>query len=197
MTVPLLWRRRLPLIVAVVVVGSFTTQTLLGIPDNAQLSAMAAVLVACFSLGAHAPRTRAAGGLVVAMASAGLTVVIDSESAAADLGFAALVLGGAWAVGRLVRARSHESHAHKLRADDLAAASEERARLATEAERRRIARELHDIVAHSLSLMVVQAGGAEQIVRTELLNGRLEAGPRSEGGFRVHARFPVHMSSGS
>jgi len=33
--------------------------------------------------------------------------------------------------------------------------------------------------------------------RTELLNGRLEAGPRSEGGFRVHARFPVHMSSGS
>jgi len=66
-----------------------------------------------------------------------------------------------------VRARSHESRAHQQRADDLAAASEERARLAAEAERRRIARELHDIVAHSLSLMVVQAGGAEQIVRTD------------------------------
>lgn len=167
MTVPLLWRRRSPLFVVVIVVGAFAVQTLLGIPDNAQLASLAAILVACFSLGAHAPRTRAVVGVLFALASTGLTVALEPVPAAADFGFVGLVVGGAWAVGRLVRARTHESHAHQRRADELAAASEERARLAAEGERRRIARELHDIVAHSLSLMVVQAGGAEQIVRTD------------------------------
>lgn len=58
MTVPLLLRRRYPLVACIIVVGTFVAQTLLGIPDNAQLASLAAVLVACFSLGTHAPRPR-------------------------------------------------------------------------------------------------------------------------------------------
>lgn len=167
MTVPLLWRRQAPVVVAGVVLGAFALQVVLGIPDNAQLSAMVALLAACFSVGAYAERGPAMGGLALAALLAGLTVPIDPSATVSDFGFVALVVGGSWSAGRLLRARSSEVRVQQQRAEQLAAANEDRARQAAEAERRRIARELHDIVAHSLSLMVVQAGGGEQVVRSD------------------------------
>lgn len=167
MTVPLLWRRRGPVSVVGVVLGAFAFQVMLGVPTSAQLSATVAVVVACYSLGVYAERGPALRGLALALLLAGLTVPYDGEADLSDLGFVGLVVGGSWGVGRLVGARSSEARALERRAKYLAATGDERARRAAEAERRRIARELHDIVAHSISLIVVQAGGAEQVMRSD------------------------------
>jgi signal transduction histidine kinase len=73
----------------------------------------------------------------------------------------------AWSVGFLTRypvarARSAEAHATQLEHD-----REEAARQAVMQERRRIARELHDVVAHSVSVMTVQAGGVRRLLRAD------------------------------
>jgi len=74
-----------------------------------------------------------------------------------------LVSSAPWFVGRAMRARVHESEELEQRAEKL-----ERERLqAVAAERGRIARELHDVVAHSVTVMVVQAGAAEQVLERD------------------------------
>jgi signal transduction histidine kinase len=75
-----------------------------------------------------------------------------------------LFLGGVWLLGRWVRQRRRrtedlEEHAAVLEAD-----RDARARAAVADERARIAREMHDSVAHSVSVMVLQAGAAEQVL---------------------------------
>jgi signal transduction histidine kinase len=77
------------------------------------------------------------------------------------LGFAAfngLLYGAAWIAGRW--ARTSRQHAADL---------ERRRREAVNAERVRIARELHDIVSHSVTVMLMQAGGAQAVLTTDLV----------------------------
>lgn len=167
MTIPLLWRRRMPVAVLAVVFAAFSAQTLLGVPHNAQLASLAAILVASYSVGAHSDTRTGLGGLALGLVLAVATVPANPGWSISDFGFVGLVVGGAWSAGRLVWSRAVEARTHESRAAELAATAEERARQAIEAERRRIARELHDIVAHGLSLMVLQAGAAEEIVKSD------------------------------
>jgi signal transduction histidine kinase len=78
----------------------------------------------------------------------------------------ALALGTAWAVGDGVRTRRLHLATLEQRAADLARERDQRAALAVAAERTRISRELHDVVAHGISVMVVQAQGAEAALRS-------------------------------
>lgn len=167
MALPLLWRRRAPVVVVAVVVGTFVVQTTLGVPASAQLAPLVAVLCACYSVGAHAEGRRGVGGLVLALLLAGATVPSAPGWGISDFGFIGVVLGGAWGLGRLVGSRTAEAHRHERHAEQVLAASEERVRQAVEVERRRIARELHDIISHSLSLMVIQAGAAEEVLAVD------------------------------
>lgn len=70
----------------------------------------------------------------------------------------------AFAVGWGLRASEHRAITAALRLRDVEHESREQTLAAVSAERARIARELHDILAHSVSVMVVQAGAAEQVV---------------------------------
>jgi signal transduction histidine kinase len=76
-------------------------------------------------------------------------------------------VAAAWVLGNsagILRARGRELEG---RATRLEREREERARLAVAEERARIARELHDVVAHAVSTMVIQTGGARQLVRSD------------------------------
>jgi signal transduction histidine kinase len=123
------------------------------------------VLLMSWALGRHVADTRlavaGAGMVVVAM-----TVVIATMEGqvATDYFFPTAFALVAWVAGRAVRMRTQlteELHEAAVRAEE--AHEAELARAATD-ERRRIAREMHDVVAHSVSVMVVQAGGARRIL---------------------------------
>jgi signal transduction histidine kinase len=78
----------------------------------------------------------------------------------------ALGLGTAWAVGDAARTRRLHLATLEQRAADLERERDQREALAVAAERARISRELHDVVAHGISVMVVQAQGAEAALRS-------------------------------
>jgi signal transduction histidine kinase len=165
-------RRRRPLLMAGVIAVCWVTQSLLATSPTS-LWALVTILVATFSVGAHADDRAGwmGGALLVAATYAGAW--LEPGAQLGDRLFTAPVLcGGPWLAGRLVR--RHRTQATTLdalnvelerrRADDVRAATAE--------ERARIARELHDVVAHSISVMVVQAGAAAQVLDAEPTRAR-------------------------
>jgi signal transduction histidine kinase len=87
---------------------------------------------------------------------AGIVVAVAVGQSGGDAGVAALLYGGPWGFGRMLRAR--ERRLVELAGETV------RAELAVEAERARIARELHDVVSHSISVVAIQT----QAVRRRL-----------------------------
>ncbi|WP_336644581.1 sensor histidine kinase [Microbacterium sp. USHLN186] len=83
----------------------------------------------------------------------------------AGVAFLMFFVSGAWAAGRIVRARS-------MSLQRVAAGAHVQASEAAASERRRIARELHDIVAHSLSIVSLQAAAAEQFLERDPARAR-------------------------
>jgi signal transduction histidine kinase len=166
-TVPLAWRRRAPIRVLCFVVGGVLVGAALGeSSDQGPLEAFVAALVAFYSVGAYCERRRAllaggiAGGtLIGAQLAAGLL----GQDGSADVG-GAIALAIAWLVGRVMGRGRLEASVLRDRARRLEREREEKARLAVAEERMRIARELHDSIAHSVSVMVVQAAAAEQVL---------------------------------
>ena len=161
MGVPLVLRRRAPLLMWMAIWAGLALQDLitLAVPS---LEFTFVLFAAAYSLGAHASLRRAVAVLVVTapvMAEIsdkgrlGLTFTQDRGKRAVALSL--LQLLAFWLAGVLVRARRQ---AASLAARS--AALQRQAEQATAAERARIARELHDIVAHHLSVIVLQAAGA-------------------------------------
>jgi signal transduction histidine kinase len=157
-TLPLALRRRFPFAVLCMVVGAIAAQALLTTPVEG-LSGAVALVLAVYSVAAHARRPRALLGLGIA-----LVAVIPIAQDLADFSFDVLVVGGPWLVGRALRTNRLRARELEALAAELANEREERARLAVAAERARIARELHDVVAHSVSTMVVQAEAGEALL---------------------------------
>jgi signal transduction histidine kinase len=84
-----------------------------------------------------------------------------------DLFWIAALLGVPWAAGKLVRERQQRALLAEDRAELAEREREERAKLAVADERARIARELHDVVAHNVSVMVVQAGAGRRMLELD------------------------------
>jgi signal transduction histidine kinase len=161
---PLLIRRRWPLPSLVTVgFGAVVTSLLTPMP----WVQVASVALAAFTLGDRiADRTIGAFAVVAVAAAMSLGFIAQDADpiAAAALPFVFLLpswlLGDVARAGRVEAARRAESSERSLRD------REERLRAAAADERRHVARELHDVVAHAVSVMVVQAGAARQVVRT-------------------------------
>lgn len=106
------------------------------------------------------PRLRIVGLLAVAAGTAAVNVLVPQGRQSGEILFSAFVVAGTWLVGDLVRQRQR-------RVELVEASREQWARAAVAEERERIARELHDVVAHSVSLMGVQAGAARLLLADE------------------------------
>jgi signal transduction histidine kinase len=152
MTLPLAWRRRWPFAVCLVVMGTLAAESdAVGSAPTPDV-AMVGWLLAIYSLAAHCDRRRALLGGAVSIAAGLVWMGID------DFLLPVVVFGGAWIAGRLVRQRHLYAVALEERTDALERERERNARVAVAEERTRIARELHDVVAHTLGVIVVQAG---------------------------------------
>ena len=150
MTGALAWRARAPLASLLVVMAASSVQTLLAVSPGS-LWSFAVFLVAAFSIAscAEEPRAWLGGGVLV-----GVLWLQELHEGGSDYLFIVVVFGGAWVLGRVVRGwRDRARHAEQNQ--------DARAEAAVADERARIARELHDIVAHAVSVIAIQSDAAE------------------------------------
>ena len=121
-----------------------------------------------FSIGLHLSRNRAtawAGAFLLATWFDLVATDHDDFGVLSDIVFTTIVAVGApFLVGRALRDRRERTDELERLNRELQAEREQTARLAVLDERARIAREMHDVVAHSVSLMVVQAGAARHLL---------------------------------
>jgi signal transduction histidine kinase len=156
-TLPLLAVRRNPLAVVVVFAVAYPTWVALGQPTH-ELQSLP-TLAAMYALGAweRPPWLRALGLLspvwMVGAAAAGLW---DTDWL--QLSFVGLVLVVVWALGVVVAGRRAYARELEARTAELEHARQELADRAVADERARIARELHDVIAHAMSVITVHAG---------------------------------------
>jgi signal transduction histidine kinase len=160
---PLRWRRRQP-VVAIVVISAATTVSALLVAGDPPFAAFVALLIACFALAQHAPLRVALAGLAAPVLPITTLSVLDPTVTAEELVFPAFYIGAAWGAGRLVNRRQELARRMAALAAALEQQQQENARLAADAERHRIAREVHDIVAQSLGVILIQAEAAQELL---------------------------------
>jgi signal transduction histidine kinase len=153
----LLWRRPFPLAVLAWIVTVSSLQYL-AVGASEGLGAFLPLLIAFYSVGRYADiRTLVAAGPLAALGLA----VHELRDPAYHFGGSTvtfwLILAAAWPLGRAFRRRQHAQEVLSDRAESLERDREQRAHAAVAAERARIARELHDVVGHAVSLVVLQA----------------------------------------
>jgi signal transduction histidine kinase len=167
-TVPLALRRTAPLVSFVAVqVGLHLLIHLNPGFDNDSMTFVVAYFLSLYSVGRHATGTEAwlaAGGVMVAMGD----FIASEGSDLGDVAFVLALVGAPYAAGLTLRLRREREAVLQANNEALRAEQEEVARRAVTEERSRIARELHDVVSHAISVTVLQARGARwQLGRSE------------------------------
>ncbi len=174
---PLLVRRRLPFAAPALV---WIVAAALSLVDGRVLpvaaGATVAGIAAAFLLGNLRDAAQARIGLAIVLGGAAIVVYNDPSHDSGDLLFTPLLFGIGWLAGFAMRERSEQAEAAEVRAARAEREREAAARVAVAEERARIARELHDIVAHAVSVMVLQVGAvrhklADDLPEAEALDG--------------------------
>jgi signal transduction histidine kinase len=163
-TVPLTWRRIAPMAVLVV-----TGSAMLGFFALGYFLSFAAlgVLVALYTVASIYPRgVSIRVGLVSAVVLVVITVMSREPFEVDAILAEGLLVGAAWFLGDAVRIRRGQVIKLEELADRLEHEREQLARAAVARERRVIARELHDVVAHNVSVIAAQAGAARRVFDT-------------------------------
>lgn len=205
-TLPVYWRRRSVL----ALLSSSVAITVLEVLDYGSYSLPTAVLFLVYANGAYARRLESFVGLAtppIALAIIWLSDSPDLDGTGALLNVA--IFTGAWLAGQAVRARQAAATARLAEAEERAEVQRQLAARSIAEERLRLAQELHDVVAHSMSVIAVQAGMGVHVIddkpaeakraleaisqtsRTSLQEIRRILGVlRDEDGERAHAPAP-------
>jgi signal transduction histidine kinase len=164
-TLPIAFRRRWPLAAAVTVAAVAAGQEALNgdLIENS-ITPLLALPMVVYAVAAYCDRRRAFAGLVAVLVLVWVAVLMSDGSVGEDFLFTALLIFGPWLVGRIVAARGELAMELRDKADRLEREQEKQAQLAVAHERARIARELHDVVAHNVSVMVVQSAAARRMI---------------------------------
>lgn len=159
MTLVLTLRRRAPFMVPA---STWLVAATLAAVDGSLVVGQAPLsivgMIAAVLLGDLRDRRQARAGLVVVVASAATVAYQDPAHATGDLFFVPGLFAAGWLVGFVLHVRTGQTEAAEGRAARAEWQRQNEARVAVAEERARIARELHDVVAHAVSVMVLQAG---------------------------------------
>src|SRR3954447_3366957 len=168
-TLAVAWCRSRPFGALAVVVVAIMVPELFGRLTVTLWGHFVPLLIAVYALARWCGSRRdTAVGVVLAVAAVAVLMLrVPTVGTAANVPFSLVPLTGAFVAGRVLRHRQHRhgelaAHASRLEAD-----REAQIAAAVTDERARIARELHDIVAHCVSVMVVQAGASEDLLDRE------------------------------
>ena len=169
---PFVLRRRYPFAVMYVMVASLGVYWILGYPAGSDASGLVAIYSAV-AYGKNRPRTWAHAGVAIVVLTA-IASLLAHDFFIDEEGFTPLVVLGvvtlhiaAAIFGEVVYQRRQRGMRLEAQAALAEAEGETRARLAVVEERTRIAREMHDVVAHGMSVISVQASAAQEIARSD------------------------------
>jgi signal transduction histidine kinase len=169
----LLWRRRFPFGAPAAV---WLLAAALSTVDGRLIGGVAVLtlagMAASFLLGNVPEAFQGRVGLAVVIGGAAIVVYGKPDHATSDLIFTTGLFVIGWLAGYALRERAAQAEAAEQRAADAERGGEENARRAVFEERVRIARELHDVVAHHVSMMGVQAGAARVVIERDLVKAK-------------------------
>jgi signal transduction histidine kinase len=164
----LAWRRPYPIPATIVVAAAFSVQAAAGMSMHTAVGPVVTYGLLSFSIGAYEERRRAVLGLVVLVGGIWVAMAVDTlrgtdHYVGTDFPWIGAILLAPGVFGLAFSRRTRDLAAAEARA----AALELERREAIANERSRIARELHDVIAHSVSVMTVQAGAAEEMLKVD------------------------------
>jgi signal transduction histidine kinase len=168
-TVPIAWRASRPLAVAAIILFANGGCVYAAAPHSAALQPFVALTLAFYSVGSRLEGPRSLWApLVLALAAVPLFVaaVVHGQSAGNAIPNYVWLIA-TWAVGRTVRGWRHQTVALEAANREMEEQRELRTQAAVTVERGRIARELHDVIAHNVSMIVVQAGAAARVLKSD------------------------------
>lgn len=164
----LAWRRVVPLVVVLVLGTVAVAQASFGMSLHTAVTPIIAVLIVSWTVGANLERRQAILGLTLLVCSVWLSVGVDVLQHTDHYQGTDIPWIGTIVLLPGVLGMAFGSRARSLREAEARAARLEREREETvAAERSRIARELHDVIAHAVSVMTVQAGAAEEMLKVD------------------------------
>lgn len=164
-TLALAWRRRWPFATLCVVAAAIAGPELVGTLTFTLWGHFAPLLVAAYTVARWCEeRTVALGALIVAATIAVVMVRVPAAGSAGNIPFALVPAAGLMIAGSVLQRRHARAAALAERAHRLESEHDAEVQAALAAERARIARELHDVVAHCVTVMVVQAGVSEALL---------------------------------
>lgn len=164
LTAPLLFRRSQPTLSAASIYAASLLQVLLGVEA---MPANFTVLIALYSVTVHGPRWASIAAVLGGVVGAGIFATVLDAHWGTIFVTTVLAVVIAWTFGMTRRARREELEALRGRAEAVERQQITDAELAVAAERARIAREMHDIVAHSLAVIIAQADGGRYAAKAD------------------------------
>jgi signal transduction histidine kinase len=165
MALSLAWRRTAPFVTLAVPVGGLVLLCL--VYEGSETGANLFILLAAAYSVALYGRDPLSAAVVYLITAAIHTARTPEVNGVGDWLWDFVMIGLAFSVGLAMRTRQARTSALEVRTGELEREHEERAAAAAAEERQRIARELHDIISHSLGVMVLQAGAASQVVEND------------------------------